>query len=87
MTEIFILLLSSGMFIVDAWYLGYLFLAYHPQTDGQTEKQNRTIEYIIHCMVQKGSSNWLHAILMMELVINGIIQDNIGLSPEQYTGL
>ena len=32
-------------------------------------------------MVYKGSTDWLHAILTMELAINNDIQDSMGLSP------
>ena len=32
-------------------------------------------------MVYEGITNWLHAILMMELAINNSTQDSIALSP------
>ena len=32
-------------------------------------------------MVYEGSTDWLHAIPMMELAINNSIQDSTGLSP------
>ena len=76
-------------FIAQFWYnkwqmlgtLVVLSLAYHPQTEGQAERQNRYIEQIIHCMVYKGSMDWLYAIPMREIAINYSIQDSTGLSP------
>ena len=39
------------------------------------------MEQNIHCKVHKGSTDWLHAIPMLELAINNSIQDTAGLSP------
>lgn len=33
--------------------------AYHPQTDGQTERMNQTLEQYLRCYVNYEQDNWV----------------------------
>ena len=55
--------------------------AYHPQTDGQSERHNRTIEYCIHCLAHERTPNWLAALAFVEIALNTSVADSTGVSP------
>ena len=42
--------------------------AYHPQTDGQTERTHRTIEQILRGFVHAQHYDWLHALPLAEFL-------------------
>jgi phosphatidylinositol kinase/protein kinase (PI-3 family) len=44
--------------------------AYHPQTDGQTERTHRTIEQILRGFVHAQHHDWLHALPLAEFCYN-----------------
>ena len=44
--------------------------AYHPQTDGQTERVNQVLEQYLWCYVDYNLSNWLDLLSSTELVYN-----------------
>jgi hypothetical protein len=44
--------------------------AYHPQTDGQTERTHRTIEQILRSFVQKQHSDWFDYLSLAEFSYN-----------------
>ncbi len=47
--------------------------AYHPQTDGQTERTHRTLEQCIRCLFPEGSlddSEWCSVLPHVEFAIN-----------------
>ncbi|KAE8260696.1 hypothetical protein A4X09_0g7746 [Tilletia walkeri] len=57
--------------------------AYHAQTDGQTERTNRTLEHILrpYCSYQK--DNWDELLPMAEFAVNNAPSATTGVSPFQ----
>jgi hypothetical protein len=56
-------------------------LAYHPQTDGQTEKTNQVLEDILRdCALQHGSS-WDKSLPYAEFSYNNSYQASLKMSP------
>jgi transposase InsO family protein len=54
--------------------------AYHPQTDGQTERTNRTLEEMLRCYIDKQHDNWDELLLQAEIAYNSVKH-----SSTQYT--
>jgi hypothetical protein len=57
--------------------------AFHPQTDGQTERMNRTLEDCLRHYVSPTQADWDLHLAPMEFAINNAKQDSTGLSPFQ----
>jgi transposase InsO family protein len=55
--------------------------AFRPQTDGQTERQNQTLEYYLRCYCTYNQSDWLSKLALAEFVYNNSEQSSIGMSP------
>lgn len=55
--------------------------AFHPQTDGQTERTNRILEEILRNYVNYAQSNWTEKLHLVEFAYNNSDQDSIGCSP------
>ena len=55
--------------------------AYHPQTDGQTERTHRTIEQIIRAFIYKHHSEWLHTLPLAEFCYNNSVHSATKFSP------
>ena len=55
--------------------------AFHPQTDGQTERQNQTLEYYLRVYCDERQSNWANLLPMAEFVHCRSYQQSIGCSP------
>ena len=55
--------------------------AYHPQTDGQTERTNRTLEQILRAYVNRNLDNWDRCLGPAEFAINNARQASTGESP------
>ena len=55
--------------------------AYHPQTDGQTEHTNRTLEQILRNSVNYWHNNWDDYLSAAEFVINSSPNDSTGFTP------
>jgi len=43
---------------------------YHPQTDGQTERTNRTLEEMLRCYINKKHDNWDELLIHAETAYN-----------------
>ncbi|XP_024200134.1 disease resistance protein RUN1-like [Rosa chinensis] len=43
-------------------------LAYHPQTDGQTENLNRNLEQYLRCVVGEKPHNWVQAVIWLLII-------------------
>ena len=56
-------------------------LAYHPQSDGQSERTIQTLEDMLRacCLDWKGS--WAEYVLLAEFVYNNSYQASIGMAP------
>jgi len=55
--------------------------AFHPQTDGQTERLNQTIAAYIRAFVSKEQDNWAHLLPMAEFAYNNSTTTGNGMSP------
>jgi transposase InsO family protein len=57
--------------------------AYHPQTDGQTENLNRTLEQYLRCTVGEKPHSWVEALPWAEWWYNTAHHSAIGMTPFQ----
>ena len=59
----------------------HLSTAYHPQSDGQTERANRTLEEILRSFVNAHRDNWDEYLVAAEIAVNNSVQESTGYSP------
>ena len=55
--------------------------AFHPQTDGQTEHLNQTIEAYLWSFVNHEQDNWVNLLSMAEFAYNNSVTTATGMSP------
>jgi hypothetical protein len=55
--------------------------AFHPQTDGQTERVNQVLEQYLRCTVDYQQVNWNQLLPMAEFAYNNTVQVSTGMSP------
>lgn len=55
--------------------------AFHPQTDGQTERQNQTLEHYLRVYCTEQQTNWIQLLPMAEFAYNNAKHATIGCSP------
>jgi hypothetical protein len=55
--------------------------AYHPQTDGQTERANQCLETYLHCFVHTCSSKWSHWLALADYWYNTSFHSSLGKTP------
>jgi hypothetical protein len=55
--------------------------AYHPQTDGQTERMNRTLEDMLRATTNYEQDNWDEDLITLEIAYNNSVQASTGFSP------
>jgi transposase InsO family protein len=55
--------------------------AYHPQTDGQSERVNQCLEMFLRCMVQEDPKQWRRWLPLAEFWYNTTVHTSIGCSP------
>ena len=55
--------------------------AFHPQTDGQTERQNSTMEAYLQAFVNFEHNNWARLLLMAEFAYNNAKNASTGFTP------
>jgi hypothetical protein len=55
--------------------------AYHPQTDGQTERDNRTLEEMLRHFVEWRQTDWDDHLDVLEMAYNNSKQASTGFSP------
>ena len=61
--------------------------AFHPQTDGQTERQNQTLEHYLRCYCDFLQTNWTDLLPLAEWTYNAAIHSVTQVSPfYAYTG-
>ena len=57
--------------------------AYHPQTDGQTERLNQTLEQYLRHYVNHAQNNWVSLLPVAQFAYNATPQEGIRMSPFQ----
>lgn len=57
--------------------------AFHPQTDGQTERMNQTLECYLRCYINYEQNDWPMLLPSAEYAINNTLHETIGRSPFQ----
>lgn len=55
--------------------------AYHPQTDGQTERANRTLEEMLRSRINFQQNDWDEHLSACELATNNAVQASTGFTP------
>ncbi|KAL6506421.1 hypothetical protein OROGR_024602 [Orobanche gracilis] len=55
--------------------------AYHPESDGQTEVVNRSVEYYLRCFVSDNPTKWTRFIPMAQFWFNSTVHASIKMSP------
>ena len=56
-------------------------LGYHPQTDGQTERANRSIEEMLWAYVGRRQNDWDERLGMVEYANNNSVHSSSGYTP------
>jgi hypothetical protein len=85
------------LYLIETWYLlvhfgrNYLVClvsvwiraqqAYHPQSDGQTERVNQCMETFLCCFVHACPSQWIHWLALAEFWYNSSFHSALGRSP------
>ena len=61
--------------------------AYHPQSDGQTERTNQTLEQYLRCFVSYQKDNWCSLLPLAEFAFNNTLHTSTNCTPfYAYTG-
>lgn len=55
--------------------------AYHPQTDGQTERVNQVLEQYLRCSINYHQDNWVDLLPLAEFAYNNTFQESIHQTP------
>jgi hypothetical protein len=76
---------ATGHFAQALWAIynvhHYPSTAYHPQTDGQTERMNKTLHEYIRAYIGPSHSNWAEHVHMAQFALNNSYSPSIGASP------
>lgn len=60
------------------------FTAWHPQTDGQSEKINQTIKITFRYYFSNGKTNWLNVIFIFQTKNNNVRHAFIDAAPNKF---
>lgn len=60
--------------------------AFHPQTDGVTERANRSIAQILRGMVRPDQSDWVAKLPIVEFALNSTVSSTTGFAPFELNG-
>lgn len=55
--------------------------SHHPQTDGQTERTNQTLEQIVRCYVHPLHDDWMDYLCLAEFAYNSQVASSTNMSP------
>jgi len=55
--------------------------AYHPQTDGQTERTIQSLEDLLRACVLEQGVNWVECLPLIEFTYNNSFHSSIGMAP------
>jgi hypothetical protein len=79
-------LFTSKFWSALCYYLNVrrqLSTAFHPQSDGQTERQNQLIEAYIRMYCNYHQDNWVDLLPLAEFVHNNAYNESIGMTPNR----
>lgn len=68
-------------FCYEAHVKRRLSTAFHPQTDGQTERQNQTLEQYLRCYCSEHQGDWADHLPMAEFACNNSVSATLRVSP------
>lgn len=54
---------------------------YHPQSNGQCERANQSVESTLRCLCQQRPSSWVTELPWIELAFNSMVSSSTGLTP------
>jgi transposase InsO family protein len=78
----------TSQFWSDLCYLNRvhrkLSTAFHPQTDGQTERNNQTLIQYLRCFAAANPTIWAHVLPEAEFVCNNAVNATTNLSPFEH---
>jgi len=57
--------------------------AYHPQTDGQSECTNQTVESMLRCVCTEYGQDWAEKLPRVQFALNSAVQESTKYSPAQ----
>ncbi|KZV40247.1 hypothetical protein F511_26610, partial [Dorcoceras hygrometricum] len=57
--------------------------AFHPQTDGQTERVNQVLEDLLRAYAIDFQGSWESKLSLVEFAYNNSFQDSIGMAPNE----
>jgi len=60
--------------------------AFHPQTDGQTERAIRKVSQVLMSMVLPDQSNLFECLPMTEFALNSSVNASTGFAPFEFDG-
>jgi hypothetical protein len=55
--------------------------AFHPQTDGLTERVNRSVSQVLRAMIKPDQTNWAEQLPLAEFALNSCSSETTGFSP------
>ena len=55
--------------------------AFHPQTDGQTERQNQALEHYLRTFCSTRQNNWADLLPLAEFAYQNVVHSSLGCSP------
>ena len=56
-------------------------IAFHPRTNGQSERTNQTLEDMLRTYMLEFKDNWIKLLLLVEFAYNNNYQASIGMAP------
>ena len=54
---------------------------YHPETNGQTERTNQTLEHYLRCFINYQQDDWVDFLHLAEFAYNNSVHSSTGYSP------
>jgi hypothetical protein len=57
--------------------------AYHPETDGQTERVNQVLEQYLRCFIDFEQDNWVSLLPFAQFNYNSTLHSSINMTPAE----